>query len=100
MGKKNEPFPYKALLIFSGVCWSVSILFFYILGSTLKIVDTFEYNIYGFLIIIVPFATHLYLWGKFCEWKKIQVLPYILKILAILYVIGVIVGVFVYLFQL
>ncbi len=96
---KNEPFPHKKLLIFSGICWSIALLSFYVMGLLLKLAITWEYTVLGFLVIVVPLATHLYMWGRFCEWKNIRILPSILKGSAILYVIAVAVGFFIYLLQ-
>ena len=57
---KNEPFPHKKLLIFSGICWSIALLSFYVMGLLLKLAITWEYTVLGFLVIVVPLATHLW----------------------------------------
>ena len=97
--KHNEIFPHKTLLIFSGACCGIALIFLYVLGNALKLIGISEYNIYSFLISIVPLAKHIYLWGNFCEWKNIRVWPLILKGIAILYAIAVIICFFGYLVQ-
>ena len=97
--KQNEVFPHKTLLIFSGVCLGISVIFLVIMGSVLNILHTMDFYACGFLIIIVPLATHINLWAKFCIWKNFRVLPVILRVVEILSEIGVITNFVVYLVQ-
>ena len=81
---RKEQFLYKSLLIFSGICLGASLLFLYFLGLKSKILKTEEFNVFSFLIILVPLVTHIYLWGKFCEYQKLKVLSIVLRLLAVL----------------
>ncbi len=87
--KPNESFPYKTLLIFSGLFWCWSGLCMSLIGKLLNIFATLEYNTFTFFTIAIPFLVHIYLWGKFCEWKKARVLSMLFKYATILVALAI-----------
>ena len=81
--KQKSPFIYKQLLIFSGICVVSTMIFLAALGEVLKISKTDAYNILGILSFDVPLVTHLFLWGKFFEWKEIKLGSIVFKFFSI-----------------